>query len=78
MARKEGKAYINQLKRQFGEPPSSAVFRLKAFPHDFGSYYEVCVVFSDTDEEAVDFAYKVEAECPELWDEEAKAELGLS
>lgn len=75
-ARKEGKAYINQLKRQFGEVPS-AMFKLKGFPHDFGTYYEVCVVFSDGDEEAADFAYKVEVECPDYWDEEARKELGV-
>lgn len=75
MARKEGKAFINQLKRVCGEPPAGAYFKLKAFPHDFGTYYEVCVMFSDQDEEAIEYAYKVEAETPEYWDEEAKQEL---
>ena len=77
-ARREGKAFINQLKRRFGEPPAMAIFKLKSFPHDFGTYYEVCVVFSDTDEESIEFAYKVERETPQNWDEEAKKELGLT
>lgn len=70
-ARIEGKIFIQQLKRQFGEHPN-AYFKLKSFPHDFGSYYEVVVVFNDDNEEACNFAYNVEANTPEFWDDEAK------
>lgn len=52
-------------------------FIVKSFPHDFGSYYEVCAVFNDNDEASSSWAYNVEAHIPEYWDEIAKAELAL-
>ena len=69
---KECQRYIAQLRRQFGTEPIGTRFGIKTFPHDFGSYKEVVIYFDDEDEEAVHFAYKVEAECPEYWDEEPK------
>lgn len=74
-AQKECKAYLHQLKRQFGEPPPGCTFKIKGNAHDFGTYYEVNVVFNENDEEATEFAYKVEAESPGQWDDEAKREL---
>jgi hypothetical protein len=76
-AQKECRAFINQLVRQFGEPPYGARFSVKNFPHDFGTYKEVCVIYDENSEEAIAFAFKVEAESPANWDEEAKKELGL-
>lgn len=76
-SQKECRAFVNQLTRQFGEPPFGARFAIKSFPHDFGSYKEVCVVYSDTVEEAIEFAFKVENESPAQWDEKAREELGL-
>lgn len=76
-ARKEGRAYINQLERMFPNPPGSARFALKSFPHDFGTYFEVCVVYNDDSEAEWDFAFEVERNLPEFWDDEAKVELGL-
>ena len=72
--RKETKAYIRQLKRMFGEPPAGASIRTKGFPHDFGTYHEVCCIY--TDEEGAEYAYKLDSALPEFWDEEAKQELG--
>ena len=77
LSRKECNAFVKQLIRQFGQPPEGARFTVKSFPHDFGSYKEVCVVYADHIEEAAEFAYKVENESPAQWDDEAKAELGL-
>ena len=75
---KEGKAFINQLTRMFGDPSEyNCSFRVKAFPHDFGTYHEVVVSYNDEDEDACQFAYKVEAEAPEYWDNEAKLELRI-
>lgn len=49
-------------------PPATEVrFAVKAFPHDFGSYREVCVVFDTLDEKAVAFAYHVERHLPAHW-----------
>ncbi len=74
-ARRECRAYINQLKRMFGEPPEGCSLRVKSFSHDFGSYHEVVAVFDDENEEAAEYAYRLESDGPEYWDAEAQAEL---
>ena len=74
-ARKESRAFINQLRRQFGDEPSGARFRIAQNPHDFGIYLDVEIRFSDSDETAAEYAYAVEANLPEYWDEAAKLEL---
>jgi len=74
-SRIESDAYINQLLRQFGEPPGLCFFRTKPFHHEFGTYYEVVITFFDDDEEAVRFAYNVENNLPAQWDQEALNEL---
>ena len=64
--------YKRQLERQFPD----ANFRVKAFPHEFGSYREVCVALMETDsEDDTPIAYEVESNLPMNWDEQAKAEL---
>lgn len=74
-ARKESIIFINQLKRVFGEPPYGAAITIKSFPHDFGDYLDVVCVYDDQNEEAMNYAFKLEAETPEYWDDEAKKEL---
>ena len=71
-ALKECRAFRHQLVRIFGHPER---FKIKAFQHDFGTYYEVVVKFDDEIEEKMNFAYDVEANVPEYWDDEAKVEL---
>lgn len=66
----EGKRFIRQLIKQFGEPPEGASLRLKGFPHDFGTYHEVVVWYDDDYPKAVDYAFLLEAETPEYWDPE--------
>ena len=86
-ARHEARVFIAQLIRKFGEPPAGAGFMVKGFPHDFGTYYEVCVFYQEPDifddgdadepEERPDYTYAlaVENAIPELWDAEAKQQL---
>jgi len=74
--RKECKALGNQMIRIMGEPPFGASLVVKSFPHDFGSYTELCVVYDDTNEEAEDYAFSCES-LPSFWDKEARLELGL-
>jgi hypothetical protein len=76
-SRKECRAFVNQLRRVFGEEVCSAQLKIKSFPHDFGSYREVICYFSDTDDDGMEYAFKLENECPEYWDEQAKEELQL-
>ncbi len=72
--RKECQIYIRQLERMFPEH-EGAYFACKSFPHDFGSYREVCCIFDDDDESAVEYAYKCENNTPQHWDAEALDEL---
>lgn len=76
--RAETTAFVHQLQRMFGAPPYGAAFRVKGFPHDFGSYYEVVVAFDDAVEDSVKFAYQVENNTPESWDDEARKELAAA
>ena len=74
-SRKECRVFKNQLRRLFGPEPEGAVLKIKSFPHDFGSYREVVCEFDDNYPESVEYAFKLEAETPENWDEQAKEEL---
>ena len=67
-AMKEGARYIELLKRLFPNELDSCSFQLKSFPHDFGSYFEVVVIYDPDDEESVNFAYNVERNLPETWE----------
>lgn len=75
--KRECAAFINQLRRQFGPEPEFASLRIKAFSHDFGTYYEVVCYFNDEDSKSVDYAFDIENNSPELWDEQAREELGI-
>ncbi len=77
LSRKECRAYIDQLRREFGPEPVGAELKIKSFPHYLGSYYEVVCYFDDELEDSVTFAYKCEGGATE-WDDEARHELGLS
>lgn len=70
-AKKECKAFANQLTRIWPDGD----FRVKAFPHDFGTYYEVVAYFDTEDEHLTNIAFEAEANTPFEWDEEARKEL---
>lgn len=74
-SRIECAAFKAQLERLFPK----ARFRVKSFNHDFGTYREVCValetLYDENNNEIEPIAYEVEANTPELWDNEAKKEL---
>lgn len=76
-ALKECRAYIRQLKRDFGEPPPGARFALSPEAHDFGTYYEVVVQYDPQDKAASEFAFSVEANLSATWDRQAREEMGL-
>lgn len=77
-ARRECRAYIGQLKRQFGEQPEGCRFYIKANPHDFGTYHEVALKYDNRNEMAIMYAIRVEEDTPSYWDEQARKELGLN
>jgi len=75
--RKECRAYINQLRRQFGPEPDGARLSIAGNAHDFGTYYEVRCYYDMDDEKSSDYAYACEEKASEHWDNEARQELGL-
>ena len=74
-ARPECRAYMNQLRRMFGEEPDGTRLSIKSNPHDFGSYWSVVCYFDGDNPVAADYAYRCEAKGPQEWDEEARHEL---
>jgi len=78
MQRIEMNAFKEQLTRvmntEFGEK-LCVYFSIKSFPHDFGSYSEVCVIYDDEDQTQVQQAFWIESNTPESWDAEAEKEL---
>ncbi len=71
--RKEGRAFINQLRRQFGPTPQGFKMYLKGHQHDFGTYHMIRLEYCT--EEGAQFALLIDNESPESWDEEARKEL---
>lgn len=74
-SRLECKAFIGQITREFGFEPNGAFLMIKRFPYEFGSYREVVVFYDDNYDDAVEYAFKIEANAPEFWDETALKEL---
>lgn len=52
-----------------------AQYVVRSFPHDFGSYREVCVRYEETDARACEHAFEVEGNTPAEWDAIARYEL---
>lgn len=73
--KRESLAYIKQLTRLFPNLPDGVYFVNKGFPHDFGTYHEVCVMFDDNDQTAIDAACEVENGIPMQWDTMALIDL---
>jgi len=72
---REMKVFIKQLRREFGPEPEGFRFKIQACPHDFGTYHMLRLLWST--EEGEEYAMRIEGECPENWDDEARKELGL-
>jgi hypothetical protein len=66
--RLECRAFIEQLRRQFGQEPEGAQLSVKSNPHDFGPYYEVVCYYDVGNTKAADYAWNLEANMPDKWD----------
>lgn len=65
---------LRELKRMMNKiypPVMGSWYTIKAFPHDFGSYYELCACYDDEIDLAVDWAMKADDMIPDEWDKEA-------
>jgi hypothetical protein len=69
-AKQECLRYIELLRRKFGPEPAGTRLVTKGFPHDFGTYYEVCVVYDDNDRAGLDYALLLEGNSPATWDDD--------
>ena len=76
-ARAECRAYLNQLRRMFGEPPDGCRLVIRSNPHDAGDYLTVAARYDSSDEWALKWALNVERRLPSRWDPEARRELGI-
>jgi len=76
-ARRECRAYINQLRRTFGPEPDGARLSMKTNPHDFGTYLSVVCYYDSSKPESVEYAFRCENSSPAEWDKAARRELAM-
>ena len=78
-ARREARAYIDQILRHYPAPTWGDVC-IKRNQHDFGEYLSVKIIFDDTDDESCNWAYDIEGDklgVLRQWDIEARTALSL-
>lgn len=68
-AKAECRRFRDEIRRVCGPEVGSASLQVKGFPHDFGTYYEVVCVYDEMDELGTKYAFHVEANSPENWNE---------
>ena len=61
-ARPECKRFIAQILRHYPDDQHSGYLSIKHFPHEHGTYVEVCAVFDDEDEASINWAFSIEAD----------------
>lgn len=72
LSRLECKYFKQQLEEQFPQ----GEFRVKSFPHDFGTYREVCVIYDDdSEDDRMEAAFAAESSAWENWKPETLASL---
>lgn len=70
-AKKECARFIAQIQRHYPEP-DNGYLKIKANPHDFGTYYEVVAVYETDDEESTNWAFDIEGDAKNVlmvWDD---------
>lgn len=65
--REECQRYKTLLEKRFTNIPNGMRFKIKRFPHDFGSYYEVCVVYDTEDEYHNEVFLFIDGHLPMQW-----------
>ena len=65
--------FIELIRKKLGDEPPGAYLKVKANPHEFGTYLEVVCYFEDIYEEAVHYAYLCESEAPRTWQDDQPA-----
>ncbi len=71
----EVRKYAQLLKDRFLNTPEGAWIGVKREDgSDYGSYYEAVVYYLEGDEEASDFAFFVESNCPVTWNDTSQVD----
>ena len=52
-----------------------AYYAVKSFPHDFGSYHELCAIYDDSSDIGQEWAINAENLTPSTWDQAAKERI---
>jgi len=71
----ECRRFIELLRKTFGPEPVGSYLTTKAFPHDYGRYYEVVCYFNEDVPVSIDYAFRCEREAPTTW---ATDEVGMT
>ena len=79
LARHECRVYLQQLLSEFlvahdSRPPACRL-TVKSFPHDFGSYHEVCAVYADSSPQSAEDAIWFDENAPLEWSKESRETL---
>ena len=71
-AKDECKRFIKLIRKVCGPEPegSTAMLGIKSNMHDFGDYLDVVCYFDDQDELGMKYAFHVEGNTPETWDDD--------
>lgn len=75
LSKMEASALMNQIIRELGVPPEGTRLKMISCGHDFGTYYDVAVIYDDESEESQEWMLKVESDLPLNWDKDAIKEL---
>ena len=67
----EAIALIDMIERTIGKPPAGTRLKKIACPHDFGTYYDISVIYDPNDEESEEYMLQVESNLPDRWDKKA-------
>lgn len=66
-ARSECQRFIQLIRDRVGKEPHGATLRIVSESHELGTYLEVACVYDVDNEEATDYAFRVDREAPTRW-----------
>lgn len=67
-AKIEANVLMSQIVRNVGFPPVGCKMKLVARQHDFGTYYDIALVYDSKKKEHTKWMKVVESSLPESWD----------
>jgi len=74
----ECRRYIGLIRQKLGSEPEGARLKIKSYPHDFGTYYEVACEYDDSKPVSVDYAFACESQGPQTWNDTTPVQIERS